>query len=335
MIQNTYSPDKGYCVISQVSNSTGFADKGKRRTADAWIFSYWPSRGIWVAGVEIKVARGDWLKELNDPEKAEAIAQFCDYWYVVAPKGVVDVDYVPVNWGYMETVRKKVKVLKKPIKLDPIPLNCDIIASIMKKFYEQIASNDDLKREYDKGYCAGEKDGQKLAKGWDEGDIKSLNREIKDYQEGIDRFEEASGVNIGTSWNAGDIGTAVKSILAGNEAVRIVKYMKRNLERALESVEKVLDAQEGKIEDCQQESDWELLYYCISSFPEVTGVFLFGKSGKVNHVGFGENLKEASEKAIDEGLDYASTEARWIISSSFDIAEKLANTLIEKHNLSD
>jgi hypothetical protein len=46
--------------------------------------SLWPSRGIELHGIEIKVSRNDWLKELGDPAKADEIARFCDRWWVAA-----------------------------------------------------------------------------------------------------------------------------------------------------------------------------------------------------------------------------------------------------------
>jgi len=49
----------------------------------------WPSRGLHLMGFEIKAGRGDWLRELKDPGKAEGIAAYCDQWWVVAPAEVI------------------------------------------------------------------------------------------------------------------------------------------------------------------------------------------------------------------------------------------------------
>lgn len=34
---------------------------------DALVVSTWPSRGLWLAGVEVKCHRGDWVREHLDP----------------------------------------------------------------------------------------------------------------------------------------------------------------------------------------------------------------------------------------------------------------------------
>ena len=47
-------------------------------SGDAVIMSLWPSRGLELHGVEIKVSRADWKREAADPAKAEAIAAYCD-----------------------------------------------------------------------------------------------------------------------------------------------------------------------------------------------------------------------------------------------------------------
>ncbi|QTV79468.1 hypothetical protein [Microbacterium sp. NIBRBAC000506063] len=52
-----------------------------------------------VHGFEVKVSRADWLTELRDPEKAEAWARYCHYfWLVVADKTIVH-DDLPDGWG--------------------------------------------------------------------------------------------------------------------------------------------------------------------------------------------------------------------------------------------
>lgn len=63
-------PAPGYALLPQVANGTGYAAS---RHCDAIALSLWPSRGIRLHGFEIKVARSDWLRELKDPAKAEAI----------------------------------------------------------------------------------------------------------------------------------------------------------------------------------------------------------------------------------------------------------------------
>jgi len=85
-----------WAFLPQVRNGTGYL-RNTTRTADAIAMSLYPSRGLDLHGFEIKVSRTDWLGELKNPEKAEAIAQFCDYWWIVAPKEIINLDEVPYN----------------------------------------------------------------------------------------------------------------------------------------------------------------------------------------------------------------------------------------------
>lgn len=119
-----------HVVLEQVRNGTGY---GKReRYADAIAVSLYPSRGIWLAGVEVKVYRNDWLRELNDPDKAEEIARFCDYWWLATAPDVAQEDEVPEPWGLVVVTGKKAKVVRKATKREPQALTPPFVASILR-----------------------------------------------------------------------------------------------------------------------------------------------------------------------------------------------------------
>jgi hypothetical protein len=67
-------------IIPEVRNDAGFAAS---RSIDAVSLGLWPSRGLNLTAYELKVSRGDWLRELRDPAKAEAFAGLVDYIYLV------------------------------------------------------------------------------------------------------------------------------------------------------------------------------------------------------------------------------------------------------------
>jgi hypothetical protein len=72
-----------WCLMHEAANGTGFSGK---RYADCVAMNLFPSRGLAIHGLEIKVSRSDLTKELKNPNKADEIAQYCDLWYVVTPK---------------------------------------------------------------------------------------------------------------------------------------------------------------------------------------------------------------------------------------------------------
>ncbi|RVT91365.1 hypothetical protein EOD42_22180 [Rhodovarius crocodyli] len=91
----------GECVlVFEVADGTGFNVK---RHADAVMMNMWPSRGLSIEGFEIKVSKQDLKRELLEPAKAEAIAQYCDCWWLVVPQSMsVEPDDIPVAWGLMK-----------------------------------------------------------------------------------------------------------------------------------------------------------------------------------------------------------------------------------------
>ena len=74
----------------------------------------WASRGTGIDVHEIKVSRSDWLRELDDPAKAEAWWPYCNRFWITAPPGIIVPAELPEGWGLMELPsngrRFKVKV---------------------------------------------------------------------------------------------------------------------------------------------------------------------------------------------------------------------------------
>lgn len=116
LIHERYSRDHGngprYVVAEHVRSEAGFGSwdleqflaTGKRttlRTADAIAIDLWPSSGNLIHGFEVKVSRSDWLTELRDPAKADAIRRYCDHWWLVVPDAHIAHDGLPDGWGML------------------------------------------------------------------------------------------------------------------------------------------------------------------------------------------------------------------------------------------
>jgi hypothetical protein len=94
-----YFPHPEWSLAFEVSNGTG---ANSHRYADAVAMNMWPSRGLAIHGIEMKVSRSDWQRELSDPSKADEIHQHCDFWWLAAAPGVVkDINEIPIGWGYL------------------------------------------------------------------------------------------------------------------------------------------------------------------------------------------------------------------------------------------
>jgi hypothetical protein len=119
-----------WAILFEVADATGARHT---RFADAIAMSLWPSRGLSLHGLEIKVYRHDWLREKSNPAKAEPIACRCDYWWVIAPPDVVETPEVPENWGYIVVEESGALSFVKPAaKIEAQPIDRAFMASLMR-----------------------------------------------------------------------------------------------------------------------------------------------------------------------------------------------------------
>ena len=126
-------PYPRHALITEFRGGTGWS---VLNSADAIAMDTWPSGGLELIGFELKTSRQDWLKELKNPDKSNAIKQFCDKWYVVVDDyyGVLKYgEEVPEDWGVMAMdFPGKVRIKKEAPKLNPIPIDKFFLASLMR-----------------------------------------------------------------------------------------------------------------------------------------------------------------------------------------------------------
>lgn len=109
-----------YVCAEHVRSAAGF---DARRTCDFMALDLWPSAGLVLHGHEVKVSRSDWLRELRDPSKAEEFTQHCDYWWIVAPRGVVKPGELPDRWGLI--IAETARALRSAQQLRPLASGSD------------------------------------------------------------------------------------------------------------------------------------------------------------------------------------------------------------------
>jgi len=208
-----------HIMLREVRNATGYAS-GVTRSADALVVSVWPSRGIWFACVEVKVSRGDWLRELKTPEKAEEISRFCDYVWIATPPGIVHMHELPAQWGLVEVDGSKTKVKKQAPKKTRTALNMGFVAAVLRNRHahegriKQLVRDELRSEEIARGEAAAAPVSSDVAEL--RARITNLQylvdnktRQIEQHEQVLKEFEQASGVSIG-HWNARRIGESVK-----------------------------------------------------------------------------------------------------------------------------
>lgn len=210
-----YAPPE-YATLFNVKNRTGYGG-GSDRFCDALAMNLYPSRGLEVLGFEVKVSRGDWIKERDEPAKAEAIARFCDRWYlVVGDTAVLKDGELPAGWGLLVPDRGGLKVAKEAPKLEAQPLDRRFIAAMLRRATETSpeAVAEAERRGHERGYKKASEAAVSERTMYEER-IRRGEESHLSLRQAVLRFEQAAGIAI-SGWQANRrIGEAVRLVLAG------------------------------------------------------------------------------------------------------------------------
>lgn len=198
-----------FVFLPQLRDATGF---DATNTADAVALGLYRSRGRDLHGFEVKVSRSDWLRELKKPEKAERIAQYCDFWWIVVSEPeIAQIAELPAAWGLMVAFNGKLKVVRTAARIPALPLSRELLCSIVKKTFDlqHKPAEKELEairqQEYKRGVAEGERRG---ASGRDKEKLDQLT-------ERIEQFEKASGIQLTGfwEWQAEEVGRAVREVV--------------------------------------------------------------------------------------------------------------------------
>lgn len=210
-----------WAMFEEVANATGY---GAKRTADAIAMSLWPSRGLEVHGVEIKVSRSDWVHERDNPAKDEAIAQYCDRWWLaVGDAEIVRACELPPMWGLLAVRGGRLVAVTEAPKLTPKPLDAAFVAAMLRRAHEAMA------HMVPKSELTA-----RIAE--------RLQQRVDALEAAIAAFQEASGVAL-HPWNAGNIGRAVATVLRATGGVDMQRQRLGQLVTFAESVASTMRAE--------------------------------------------------------------------------------------------
>lgn len=102
-----------WVFFSELRCGSGYSKAAQKRI-DAWALNCYPSKDHIKVAYEIKVYRSDFLNEMKDPKKRKQGLNLSNQFYFVAPEGVIKLDEVPVECGYLEvTTNHKLKIRKE------------------------------------------------------------------------------------------------------------------------------------------------------------------------------------------------------------------------------
>lgn len=192
-------PAPEYAAFFEVGSSP---NAGPSRIADAVIMGLWPSRGHYLIGFEIKTSRQDFVREMKTPEKAERIAPYCDFWYmVVSGMNVVGDDTIPQNWGLLVASERgdrlvEVKSAEKTASVLLKPIDRKFMASLLRKANDKSARQREIEAAKGVGYSIGYDHGKKVSETIENANMDGLARENRLWKEAVEGFQRAAGIEI-------------------------------------------------------------------------------------------------------------------------------------------
>ena len=223
-------PDK-WTLVPHLPDATSL---DKVRTVDAMAFGCWKSECIGVHGYEIKIARSDWLREIQQPEKSRDFQDRCNYWWVAAPEGVVKLEELPGNWGLREVAKTAdgytVKI-RRQATLNQTPVfEMPFVVALARACYRKSPDRIADQAERDAAYKRGRDEAR--ADKSEPREITSMKRELSELKDRVAAFELASGLSI-DRLGARNIGAQVKAFQALGNPSEVFTDIVDRLERLL------------------------------------------------------------------------------------------------------
>jgi len=224
-----------WAIFFEVGDGTG---ANQHRWADAVAMNLWPSRGLALHGFEIKVSRSDWRTELKNPAKAESVAQYCDYWWIVAPAGIVPHEDLPETWGLYE-VNEAGKITQAVAagKRQSQPFGRPFLAALLRRAGQVdaddihkavMAQTEKIREQFEKSYKR---------------DLEASTEHYRDVQARLTEIKSSTGIDLLHWAPTEEIAAAVKFVLTVGafDSYCGVDRIRRSLQHALEKLDRAVE----------------------------------------------------------------------------------------------
>lgn len=253
-------PAPGWIVIPECGNGTGYNTK---RHADAIAMSIWPSHGYDIHGFELKASRGDLMKELSDPTKADAVGKYCDYWWlVVSDLKILSGVEIPPSWGILYPRAQLLRVHRKAPKHKAKVLDRNFSAAMIRRVVEDWVAKD-VHEDYKKNATEVAKAELEKDRAWKRQDLQHQYDQLKSAVEAFQQYTgltivetvkyghaaEFESVQVKRDYELKHIGEAVTAVMRAREKMRYWGVTKDNedvalLRDELDGIERSIDRME-------------------------------------------------------------------------------------------
>lgn len=223
LLKERYAFDKGYVTLAECS------PPGGQRRYDALAVSVWASHGYSVDGFEIKVARSDFLAEINNPAKSAPLHRWCNRWWMVCPLDVGRPEECPPEWGFLavQADGKSLRQVRRPKSVEPQERGDAWWATLLlRQGTRDRFTTSELRDAESKGWSEGHARGAESSAN----EVVRLTERLKDAQKSVSDFEAASGICISSWIQPKSLGLAVHALLSRGGLDSIAKSIERDAE---------------------------------------------------------------------------------------------------------
>jgi hypothetical protein len=202
-----------------------------QRRIDLLAISLWSSRGYGIDAVEIKVDRADFLREIENPAKAEPWWKCSNRFWIAAPStAVADPNVLPPGWGLLIPGKgRRFKVVVKAAERQ-LEVGMPLFAAILGRHVNDSANQ--YRRRLADYRDQADRDRQEELRQLHEKFAAEGDPEVRHALKLIREVEEASGLKI-RNWgwkdqcSAEEFGKAVRVAL---DNVRVVAEVERHMD---------------------------------------------------------------------------------------------------------
>lgn len=244
-----------WATFTELGNGTG---SNYGRSIDVAAFNLWPSKHFYRVAYEVKRSRGDFLRELAQPDKRHWVEQiFHETWFVFGDKTIAAVDEIPDGWGLMvasgETRLRRLRVAR--VREAPNELPASVTLAVLRRAQALSESGSEHVRLAGRRVTLDELDELVDAStesnlGWERSRLETStkNREAqrerlrerqRDLEEPLAALSRAAGGSFSQGWGRpapADVDRWIEQIRTGvnPEAVRCAGEAKRAVDRLME-----------------------------------------------------------------------------------------------------
>ncbi len=212
MLWNRYTDNGKHVILFDVPDIVGI---NQRRRCDAIAIGMWQSSGHLIHGFEVKVSRGDWLREVKNVTKADPFLERCDRWWLVTGDvAIAKPEEIPDAWGWMTATKTGLRVQRpaKPLPQDPNTMHRLWAFALIRRAVERDGKSAEFQAML-------EKERIRIQAQADDHIRREIAHAVPAYEklrERVEKFEKDSGMKL-EDWRLGNVGKLARRIVSLTE----------------------------------------------------------------------------------------------------------------------